>query len=164
MSCECLLFLGYSIYVLVLIQLLKLIQYGFAKMINFITYVEKLYTVLAKSIAVLRNLRPDKLSTVLSHITNTVLSHITNTVLSHITNTVLSHITNTKSPINENRWICNSVDGDEVANNEPPHLDLYCLHSSLWILNMIQYGQNIFLKSADVSFAFSFLGTLRVKI
>ena len=103
MSCECLLFLGYSIYVLVLIQLLKLIQYGFAKMINFITYVEKLYTVLAKSIAVLRNLRPDKLSTVLSHITNTVLSHITNTVLSHITNTVLSHITNTKSPINENR-------------------------------------------------------------
>ena len=25
----------------------------------------------------------------------------------------------------------NSVDFDEVAHNEPPHLDLYCLPSSL---------------------------------
>ena len=29
----------------------------------------------------------------------------------------------------------NNLDPDEVANNELPHLDLYCLPSSLWILN-----------------------------
>ena len=31
----------------------------------------------------------------------------------------------------------NRVDPDEVAHNEPPHLDLHCLPSSLEILNMI---------------------------
>ena len=31
----------------------------------------------------------------------------------------------------------NSVDLDEVAHNEPPHQELHCLPSSLWILNMI---------------------------
>ena len=31
----------------------------------------------------------------------------------------------------------NSVDLDEVAHNEPPHLDLLCLPSSLWIINII---------------------------
>ena len=30
-----------------------------------------------------------------------------------------------------------SVDLDEVAHNEPPHLEIYCLSSSLWILNII---------------------------
>ena len=30
----------------------------------------------------------------------------------------------------------NSVDPAEVAHKEPPHLELYCLLSSLWILNM----------------------------
>ena len=37
----------------------------------------------------------------------------------------------------ENSWIANSVDLDEVAHNEPPHLDLHYLPSSLWILYMI---------------------------
>ena len=31
----------------------------------------------------------------------------------------------------------NSVDLDEVAHHEPPHLDLYCLPSSILILNII---------------------------
>ena len=31
----------------------------------------------------------------------------------------------------------NSVDLDEVAHDEPPHVDLHCLPSSLLILNMI---------------------------
>ena len=31
----------------------------------------------------------------------------------------------------------NSVDPDEVAHSEPPHLDLYCLLCNLWILNMM---------------------------
>ena len=35
----------------------------------------------------------------------------------------------------ENNWICNSVDLDEVAHNEPPHSDLHCLPSSLGIPN-----------------------------
>ena len=33
----------------------------------------------------------------------------------------------------------NSVDPDEVALDEPPHLDLHCLPYSLQIFNM-QYG------------------------
>ena len=40
----------------------------------------------------------------------------------------------------------NSVDLDEVAHNEPPHLELHCLPSCLRILNMIQLGLDIFLK------------------
>ena len=31
----------------------------------------------------------------------------------------------------------NSIDPDEVAHNEPPHLDLHCLQLSLLILNVI---------------------------
>ena len=38
----------------------------------------------------------------------------------------------------------NSVDLDEVAHNEPPHLYLHCLHSSLCILSKIQLRLNIF--------------------
>ena len=50
----------------------------------------------------------------------------------------------------------NSVDLDEVAHHEPPHLDLQCLPSSLLILNMIQLGLNIFLKFADENFVVCF--------
>ena len=46
----------------------------------------------------------------------------------------------------------NSVDLDEVAHTEPPHLDLHYLPSSLWILNMIWLGLNIFWKFADENF------------
>ena len=45
----------------------------------------------------------------------------------------------------------NSVDLDEVAHHESPHLDLRCLPSSLWILNMIQLGLNISWKFVDES-------------
>ena len=38
----------------------------------------------------------------------------------------------------------NSVGLDEVAPNEPPHQDLHCLPSSLWIFNMIQLDLNFF--------------------
>ena len=31
----------------------------------------------------------------------------------------------------------NSVNPDEVADYEPPHLDLHCLHSNFLIVNMI---------------------------
>ena len=42
------------------------------------------------------------------------------------------------APNTENCCIfANSVDSDEAAHNEPPHLKLYCLHSSLKSLNMI---------------------------
>ena len=51
----------------------------------------------------------------------------------------------------------NSVDLDEVAHNEPPHLDLHCLPSSLRILNMILLGINIFRKFADENFVVCFL-------
>ena len=45
--------------------------------------------------------------------------------------------------------LANSVDSDEVAHNEQPHLDLLCLPSSLLILKMVWLGQNIFLNYAD---------------
>ena len=38
----------------------------------------------------------------------------------------------------ENSRNCNSLDPNEAAHNEPPHQDLHCLPSSLWILNMIK--------------------------
>ena len=53
--------------------------------------------------------------------------------------------------------LANSVDLDEMAQNEPPHLDLHCLLSSLWILNMILLGLTIFWKFADENFVNCFL-------
>ena len=41
----------------------------------------------------------------------------------------------------------NSIDPDEVAHYEPPHLDLHCLLVLLWLLNMT-YPQNF----ADINF------------
>ena len=38
----------------------------------------------------------------------------------------------------------NSEDLDVMAHNEPPHIDLHYLPSSLWIFNMIYLGLNIF--------------------
>ena len=49
-----------------------------------------------------------------------------------------------------------SVDLDEVAHNEPPHVDLHCLLSSLSILNMILLGFNILRKFADENFVVCF--------
>ena len=34
-------------------------------------------------------------------------------------------------PVTKTAEFANSVDLDEVAHNEPPHLDLHCLPSSL---------------------------------
>ena len=58
----------------------------------------------------------------------------------------------------------NSVDLSEVAHHEPPHLDLHCLHSSLWILNMINFGLNtFFFKFADDNFVVCFLVVQELK-
>ena len=38
----------------------------------------------------------------------------------------------------------NSIDPDEVAQNEPPHLEFHCLHSTVYILNIIKLGQDFF--------------------
>ena len=38
----------------------------------------------------------------------------------------------------------NSVDVVEVAQSEPPQLDLHCLPSGLRVLNMIKFGLNFF--------------------
>ena len=50
----------------------------------------------------------------------------------------------------------NSVDPDEVAHNEPPHLDLHCLPSSLSIFNAGSDG-TFFSNFADVNFVVCFL-------
>ena len=50
----------------------------------------------------------------------------------------------------------NSVDPDEVAHHEPPHLDLCCLPTSICIISMRQLRRNFFfLNSGDVKFASS---------
>ena len=51
----------------------------------------------------------------------------------------------------------NSVDLDEVAQHEPPHLDLNCLPYSLGILNMIFSDLPYFGKFGDVNFVVCFL-------
>ena len=38
---------------------------------------------------------------------------------------------------NEKVEFANSVDPDEVAHNEPPHLNLHCLILDIWILHLI---------------------------
>ena len=42
-----------------------------------------------------------------------------------------------RGPATKIAEFANSIDLDEVAHNEPPHLHLHCLPSSLLILNMI---------------------------
>ena len=45
----------------------------------------------------------------------------------------------------------NSLDPNELAHNEPPHLDLYCLPSSLSILNICcSLDEIFFCKFADI--------------
>ena len=56
----------------------------------------------------------------------------------------------------------NSVDLDELAYNEPPHLDLHCLTSSLWILSVLKLGLNFFLKICRRKFCRLLLGSARV--
>ena len=57
----------------------------------------------------------------------------------------------------------NSVDLDEVAHNEPPHLDLHCLPCCLQILNIIQLGIYIFRKVAEANFVVHFLVVKELK-
>ena len=47
------------------------------------------------------------------------------------------HCLNLQVPVTKIAEFANSVDLDEVAHNEPPHLDLHFLPSSLCIFNMI---------------------------
>ena len=49
-----------------------------------------------------------------------------------------------KLPETKSAKFANSVDPVEVAHDEPPHLDLLSLNSSLRILNIIYFGLNIF--------------------
>ena len=64
---------------------------------------------------------------------------------------------------NEDSWLCDSVDQDEAAHNEPPHLGLHCLHSNVWIFNITKLGRNSFRNFADVHFDVFFFGVFRVK-
>ena len=55
----------------------------------------------------------------------------------------------------------NIVDFDEGAHNEPPHLYLHCLASSLWFVNILYPGLNSFFffffwKFADLNFVVCF--------
>ena len=54
----------------------------------------------------------------------------------------------------------NSVDPDEVAHHEPPHLNPRCLRSSFLILD-VKYFLG---KFADVNFVFCIFGALKVEL
>ena len=47
-------------------------------------------------------------------------------------------------------WIYKQLIDEEVAHHEPPHQDLHCLLSSLWILDMIQLDETIIKIFADI--------------
>ena len=57
----------------------------------------------------------------------------------------------------------NNEDLDEVAHNEPSHLDLHSLSSNLRMLNMIKLGPNNFLKICRQKFCHLLFGSERVK-
>ena len=60
-----------------------------------------------------------------------------------IASVVLKSLNDQKAKIVE---FANSVDPDEVAHNEPPHLDLQCLPSCLRILSIVWMNLFCFLK------------------
>ena len=57
----------------------------------------------------------------------------------------------------------NSIDPDEAAHNEPPHLDLHCLSSNLGIFNTEYIELCTFLKVCKHRFCRLLFGTKRVK-
>ena len=49
-----------------------------------------------------------------------------------------------KAPNTTIAVFANTVDPDEMAHNEPSHLDLQCLSSSFWFFNKIQFILKVF--------------------
>ena len=63
-----------------------------------------------------------------------------------------------KAPNTTIAEFANTADPDETAHNEPSHLDLQCLPSSLLIFNMVKFELNFFfLNFADVILSSAFL-------
>ena len=54
-----------------------------------------------------------------------------------------------KAPNTTIAVFANTVDPDEMAHNEPSHLDLQCLPSSLWFFNKIQFILKVFPNFAE---------------
>ena len=52
----------------------------------------------------------------------------------------------------------NTVDQDEMAHNQPPHLDLQCLPSCLRIFSIIQLEFKCMFYFADLFFSSDFFG------
>ena len=57
----------------------------------------------------------------------------------------------------------NTVDLDWMTRNEPSHLDLQCLPSSLFVFSRIGFELKKFLKFCRCYFVVCFLGALRIK-
>ena len=64
---------------------------------------------------------------------------------------------NRKAPNTTIAEFANTVNPDETAHNEPSHLDLQCLPSSLRFLNIIQFILQVFRNFADVILSSAFL-------
>ena len=58
----------------------------------------------------------------------------------------------------------NSVNPDDLAHHELPHLELHCLPSSLWNLNIIQLDKTIIKIFADINFVLCFFALKELNI
>ena len=65
-----------------------------------------------------------------------------------------------KAPITTKAEFANTVDPDEMAHNEPSHLDLQCLPSIHLNFNKIQFELRSYWKFCRRNFVVCFLGTL----
>ena len=89
-----------------------------------------------------------------------------NTGLTCISNGLrkLARVLTCKVPNTTIAEFANTVDPDETAHNEPSHLDLQCLPSSLLIFQHNSGYIQSFSKICRRNFAVCFFGSLRVKI
>ena len=67
-----------------------------------------------------------------------------------------------KAPNTTIAEFANTVDPDETAHNEPSHLDLQCLPSSLCFFNIIQFILKVFRNFADVILSSAFLALYKL--
>ena len=68
-----------------------------------------------------------------------------------------------KAPNTTIAEFANTVDPDETAHNEPSHLDLQCLPSSLSFFKIVQFTLKVFLNFADAILSSAFFALYGLK-
>ena len=73
---------------------------------------------------------------------------------------ILNILLSLKAPNTTKAEFANTADPDEMAHNEPSHLDLKCLPSSHLIFNIKQFELKVFGNFADFILLFAFLALI----